>query len=195
MSLIVLIVLFPSFLFPSFHAKNTNHCAQTFFFDRFYDSCNVFDTTAIDEVVSFVIGNVESEEERVVEAWHKGLLNMCVGEKRRITSPAEFAYGAEGMLSSEDNSLIEDVLGGSGVIYEVDLIGIEKGVMNLDEVSEMLLEMRLHTIQQHTHKLTFFLLIYNSCTYIIFFTGRKCRSGTRRGCCRRDGEEKSRFQD
>lgn len=31
-----------------------------------------------------------------IEGWDKGLTNMCVGEKRKLTVPPSLAYGKEG---------------------------------------------------------------------------------------------------
>ncbi|KAJ6631758.1 Peptidyl-prolyl cis-trans isomerase FKBP2 [Pseudolycoriella hygida] len=35
-------------------------------------------------------------QKTVIKAWDEGLLDMCEGEKRRIISPPEFAYGDTG---------------------------------------------------------------------------------------------------
>lgn len=32
----------------------------------------------------------------VLKGWDKGLLNMCTGERRKLTIPASLAYGKEG---------------------------------------------------------------------------------------------------
>eukprot|EP00730_Choanoeca_flexa_P015529 TRINITY_DN7150_c0_g1_i1.p1 TRINITY_DN7150_c0_g1~~TRINITY_DN7150_c0_g1_i1.p1 ORF type:complete len:144 (+),score=6.45 TRINITY_DN7150_c0_g1_i1:3-434(+) len=33
---------------------------------------------------------------QVIQGWEKGLLGMCIGDKRKLSVPAELAYGANG---------------------------------------------------------------------------------------------------
>mmetsp|Transcript_14497 Transcript_14497/g.31019 ORF Transcript_14497/g.31019 Transcript_14497/m.31019 type:complete len:151 (+) Transcript_14497:74-526(+) len=51
-------------------------------FDSSYDRNRPFD---------FVLGS-----DMVIKGWHKGLLDMCTGEKRKITIPPHMGYGDRG---------------------------------------------------------------------------------------------------
>lgn len=54
--------------------------------------------------------------ENVIDGWNKGLLNMCVGEKRELIVPPALAYGSDG--------LGERVPGGATLNFEVECVGI-----------------------------------------------------------------------
>lgn len=55
---------------------------------------------------------------RVIKGWDQGLLDMCPGEKRKLTIQPEWAYGSKG---------IGPIPGNSVLIFETELVGI-KGV-------------------------------------------------------------------
>ena len=55
---------------------------------------------------------------RVIKGWDEGLLDMCIGEKRKLTIPPELGYGQRTM---------GPIPGGSTLIFETELVGI-KGV-------------------------------------------------------------------
>lgn len=52
----------------------------------------------------------------MIKGWDQGLLDMCVGEKRRLTIPPELAYGDKGF-----DTLIPP---GSTIIFDTELIKI-----------------------------------------------------------------------
>jgi len=54
---------------------------------------------------------------QVVKGWDKGLLDMCVGEKRRLTVPPSLGYGEQGAG--------EVIPPGSTLIFETELLKIE----------------------------------------------------------------------
>lgn len=63
--------------------------------------------------LSFVVGTG-----RVIKGWDEGLLDMCIGEKRKLTIPPELGYGQRSM---------GPIPAGSTLIFETELVGI-KGV-------------------------------------------------------------------
>lgn len=56
---------------------------------------------------------------QVIKGWDEGLLDMCVGEKRKLVIPASKGYGAAGA-----GELIPP---NSGLTFDVELVGIEDG--------------------------------------------------------------------
>jgi len=55
---------------------------------------------------------------RVIKGWDEGLLDMCIGEKRKLTIPPELGYGGRSMGPIPANSVL---------VFETELVGI-KGV-------------------------------------------------------------------
>lgn len=53
----------------------------------------------------------------MIKGWDQGLLDMCEGEKRRLTIPPELAYGDTGF-----GDLIPP---GATIIFDTELIKIE----------------------------------------------------------------------
>merc|ERR1712072_1524971 len=53
---------------------------------------------------------------QVIKGWEEGLLNMCVGEKRKLTIPASKAYGQRAMGK---------IPAGSTLIFDTELLKIK----------------------------------------------------------------------
>eukprot|EP01147_Barroeca_monosierra_P007535 gene7535-572_t len=52
----------------------------------------------------------------VIQGWDRGLLNMCIGERRRLTIPSGLGYG--------DSGAGESIPGGATLVFDVELIKI-----------------------------------------------------------------------
>ncbi|KAF9209279.1 Peptidyl-prolyl cis-trans isomerase fpr2 [Haplosporangium sp. Z 27] len=53
---------------------------------------------------------------QVIKGWDQGLLNMCVGEKRKLTIPSSMGYGARAMGSA--------IPANSALVFDVELVRI-----------------------------------------------------------------------
>lgn len=52
----------------------------------------------------------------VIEGWEKGILGMCVGEKRKLKIPAKLAYG--------DQSIALSIPAGAALIFDTELVAV-----------------------------------------------------------------------
>ncbi|KXL50855.1 hypothetical protein M433DRAFT_7785 [Acidomyces richmondensis BFW] len=52
---------------------------------------------------------------QVIKGWDEGLLDMCIGEKRKLTIQPEWGYGSKGMGPIPANSVL---------VFETELVGI-----------------------------------------------------------------------
>ncbi|KAF4307648.1 Peptidyl-prolyl cis-trans isomerase fpr2 [Botryosphaeria dothidea] len=63
--------------------------------------------------LTFTVGNG-----MVIKGWDQGLLDMCVGEKRKLTIQPEWAYGSRNVGPIPANSVL---------IFETELVNIHPG--------------------------------------------------------------------
>ncbi len=52
----------------------------------------------------------------VIKGWDRGLVNMCIGERRKLTIPSDLGYGEVGAGG--------DIKGGDTLVFEVELLDI-----------------------------------------------------------------------
>jgi len=56
---------------------------------------------------------------QVIKGWDQGLLDMCVGEKRKLTIPAKLGYGDKGAGNK--------IPGGATLLFDVECLSISDG--------------------------------------------------------------------
>ena len=82
-----------------------------------FSNDDLFDSSILrEEPFVFQVGRLKMNE-----GFEKGLLGMCVGEKRKLVVPAGLGYGQTKVLGSE---LGGRVLPGSTLVYHVELLDI-----------------------------------------------------------------------
>ncbi|PWN31276.1 uncharacterized protein FA14DRAFT_29098 [Meira miltonrushii] len=54
---------------------------------------------------------------QVIKGWDEGLLDMCIGEKRKLQIPSDKGYGERGAGAS--------IPPGAALVFDVELLGIE----------------------------------------------------------------------
>ncbi|XP_063244991.1 peptidyl-prolyl cis-trans isomerase FKBP14 [Bacillus rossius redtenbacheri] len=93
-------------------AKSKKGDMMTMHYVGTLDDGTVFDSSVKrDQPFSFQLGVGQ-----VIKGWDQGLLDMCVGEKRKLTIPPELGYGDRGAGSV--------IPGGATLHFEVDLLTI-----------------------------------------------------------------------
>ena len=55
----------------------------------------------------------------MIKGWDQGLLDMCIGEKRKLTIPSHLAYG--------DSGAGDRIPPKSTLVFEVECLGIDEG--------------------------------------------------------------------
>ncbi|OWF36626.1 FK506-binding protein 2-like [Mizuhopecten yessoensis] len=75
---------------------------------------------------------VQLGSKTIIKGWDIGLVDMCIGEKRRLTVPPRFAYGSQAR---------GDVPAKSTVIFEVELFDIKGGIGLSDAFRRLDLDM------------------------------------------------------
>ncbi|KAH7488241.1 Peptidyl-prolyl cis-trans isomerase fpr2 [Phytophthora ramorum] len=55
---------------------------------------------------------------RVIKGWDRGLVDMCIGEKRRLTIPSDLAYGNRGSPPK--------IPGKATLVFDVELLDIKR---------------------------------------------------------------------
>ena len=82
-----------------------------------YSNGKDFDSSILrEEPFVFQIGRKQT-----IEGWEKGLLNMCVGERRKLIVPSELGYGTVGGYGSEPMNKIQS---NATLVYKIELIDV-----------------------------------------------------------------------
>lgn len=82
-----------------------------------YSNGDLFDSSILrEEPFVFQIGR-----KQMLEGFEKGLLNMCIGEKRKLVVPSNLGYGMTKVLGSEFTGRVQP---GSTLVYHVELLEV-----------------------------------------------------------------------
>ena len=79
--------------------------------EKFFDS-----SIMREEPFVFQIGR-----KKMIEGWERGLLNMCVQEKRKLVVPSGMAFGVVGGWGSETENRIKP---NATLVYRIELLEI-----------------------------------------------------------------------
>ncbi|RKO91405.1 FK506-binding protein 2B precursor, partial [Blyttiomyces helicus] len=78
-----------------------------------YDTGEQFDSSVGRAPFTFTLGRGQ-----VIAGWDQGLLDMCIGEKRKLIIPSALGYGEQGSGSGK-------IPGGATLVFEVELLDIK----------------------------------------------------------------------
>ncbi|KAJ1946684.1 hypothetical protein GGF37_001004 [Kickxella alabastrina] len=76
------------------------------------------------EPIEFTVGHGH-----VIKGWDQGLLNMCIGEKRRLKIPAELGYGKRGSPPVIPAS--------ADLVFDTELVAINGKTVDMFEHQEL----------------------------------------------------------
>ncbi|KAI9138004.1 hypothetical protein BKA69DRAFT_832816 [Paraphysoderma sedebokerense] len=74
---------------------------------------SIFDSSRGKNPIKFILG-----AGMVIQGWDQGLQGMCIGERRKLVIPSWLGYGNGGFPPR--------IPGGASLVFEVELMGIEK---------------------------------------------------------------------
>uniref|UniRef100_A0A0B7A3R8 peptidylprolyl isomerase n=1 Tax=Arion vulgaris TaxID=1028688 RepID=A0A0B7A3R8_9EUPU len=111
------------------HVLTENQDEVQVHYTGYLETGEIFDSseTSGKDPITFILGS-----KQVIRGWDEGLLNMCVGEKRRLIIPPDLAYGKTGFppVIPSDATLL----------FEVTLLGLNKQGFgsNLGDIQSLL---------------------------------------------------------
>ncbi|KAI9355803.1 FK506-binding protein 2B [Pilaira anomala] len=107
------------------HEKSSNGDTLSMHYTgKLFDTDAKFDSS-LDRDEPFVF---ELGQGRVIQGWDQGLLNMCIGEKRRLVIPPSLGYGDRGAGNA--------IPGGATLVFDVELLDIKKGKRDTKVLSD-----------------------------------------------------------
>jgi len=61
---------------------------------------------------------------QVIQGWDKGLVGMCLNEKRILTIPSDMAYGSRGAGNA--------IPANAALVFDVELVGLDSKAMHVE---------------------------------------------------------------